>query len=116
MEKKAGLTWILIIYSGNQCLLLCDGHSNVVDGEPPLQEEVLAHVCEGRGRVDGVPAHPVPLEVGRGVTPAGDDDPRDGDLDGRALEQLVPKVDPIPEADDVAFDGDVVFPVQSVKV
>ena len=47
---------------------LGDGHGNVVDRESPLQEEILPHVRQGRGRVYGVPPHPVPLQVRRRVT------------------------------------------------
>ena len=46
---------------------LGDGDGDVVDGEPPLEEEVLAHVGQRRRRVDGVPPHPVPLQVRRRV-------------------------------------------------
>ena len=94
-------------------LLLCDCHGNVVDGQPPLQEEIFSHVGEGGGGVNGVPAHAVPLQVRGRVSPAGNDDARDRDLDRGTLEQLVTKVDPVPEADHVALDGNVVLPVQS---
>ena len=47
---------------------LGDGHGNVVDREASLQEEILPHVGQGGGRVDGVPPHPVPLQVRGGVT------------------------------------------------
>ena len=43
----------------------CNG--DVVDGQSSLQEQVLAHVGERTGRVDRVPAHAVPLQVGGGI-------------------------------------------------
>ncbi len=40
------------------------------------------------------------------------DDSCDGDFNARVFEQLVAKVDPVPEADDVTLDGNVVLPVE----
>lgn len=119
---------------------LCNGDGNVVDGKPPLSEEVFAHVGEGGRRVNGVPAHPVPLQVGSRITAlkaaaknaapdvrkiaiqsafrvaySRDDDSGDADAHLRALEQLVPEVDAIPEGHKVPLDLDVVSAVQPVK-
>ena len=46
---------------------LCDGDGDVVDGEPPLEEEVLSHVGQRRRGVDRVPTHTIPLQVRRRV-------------------------------------------------
>ncbi len=46
---------------------LCDGHCDVVYGEPSFQEEVLSHVREGWGGVDRVSTDTVPLEIRGGV-------------------------------------------------
>ncbi len=43
--------------------LLRDGDGNVIDWQPPLQEEVLPHVREGGGRIDRVSPYPVALQV-----------------------------------------------------
>ena len=48
---------------------LCDGDCDIVDGEPALKEQILSHVGQRRGGVDGVPTHPVTLQVGGGVPP-----------------------------------------------
>ena len=42
---------------------LCDGDCDVVDGEAPLEEEVLSHVGQRRRRVDRVATHAVPFQV-----------------------------------------------------
>lgn len=47
--------------------LLRDGNRNVVHRQSSLAEQILAHVGEGGGRVDRVPAHPIPLQVRGGV-------------------------------------------------
>ena len=118
---------------------LCNGDGNVVDGEPPLSEEVFAHVGEGGRRVNGVPAHPVPLQVGSRITAlkakknaapdvrkiaiqsafrvaySRDDDSGNADAHLGALEQFVPEVDAIPEGHEVPLDLDVVSTVQPVK-
>ncbi len=49
------------------------------------------------------------------MTHSGDDDSGDGDFNAGMFEQLVPQVDPVPEADDVTLDGDVVLTVKSKK-
>ena len=46
---------------------LGDCHGNVVDWQPPLQEQILAHVGESRGRIDGVPTNSITLQVWCGV-------------------------------------------------
>ena len=46
---------------------LCDGDCDVIDGQPPLEEEVLPHVGQRRRRVDRVPPHAIPLQVRRRV-------------------------------------------------
>ena len=46
---------------------LRDCDCDVVDGQPALEEEVLAHVRQRRRRVDGVAPHAVTLQIGRGV-------------------------------------------------
>lgn len=118
---------------------LCNGDGNVVDRKPPLSEKVFAHVGEGGRRVNGVPAHPVPLQVGSRITAlkstskaaplvrnctcnaalrgsySRDDDSSDADAHFGALEQLVPEVDAIPEGHEVPLDLDVVSPVQPVQ-
>jgi hypothetical protein len=115
---------------------LCNGDGNVVDGKPPLPEEVFAHVGEGGRRVNGVPAHPVPLQVGSrvaalkataaplvrnnrtltsSVSYSRDDDSGDADAHLGALEQLVPEVDAVPEGHEVPLDLDVVSTVQPAQ-
>ena len=48
--------------------LLGDGDGDVIDRKPPLKEEVLAHVGEGRGRIESIVANAVALQVGGRVT------------------------------------------------
>ena len=51
---------VFVAFNSNS---LCDGDCDVVDGEAPLEEEVLAHVGQRRRRVDRVATHAVPLQV-----------------------------------------------------
>jgi len=114
---------------------LCNGDSYVIDWKSPFPEEVFAHVREGGRRVNGVPAHPVPLQI-RSCVPAlkvnkfarrrlsfekylkttthysRDDDSCDADAHFRALEQFVPEVDAIPEGHKVPLDLHVVSAVK----
>lgn len=90
---------------------LGDGDGDVVHGESPLEEEVLAHVGEGGGRVNGVTTDSVPLKIWRGVTAPGNDDACNGDFDAGSLQQLVSEIDAVPERDDISFNGNVVLPV-----
>ena len=47
---------------------LGDGHSDVIHRQSPLQEQILTHVCQGRGRVNGISANSVSLQVRCGIT------------------------------------------------
>jgi len=94
----------------------CDCHGDVIDRKPPLKEEVFAHVSESRGRINSVPADPIPLQIRSGIATPRYDDPGYGDLHAGALQQLVPQVHPVPEGDDVPLDGNVVLPMESVTI
>ena len=70
---------------------LGDGHGDVVDREAPLQEQVLAHVGEGGGGVDGVSPDPVPLQVGGGVPALGGEEGEGGQA--QTLEMMMPAME-----------------------
>jgi hypothetical protein len=46
-----------------QQILLGDSHRYVIHREPPLSEEILSHVSQSCGRIDGVTPHSIPLQI-----------------------------------------------------
>jgi len=46
-----------------QQILLGDSHRYVIHREPPLSEQILSHVSQSSGRIDGVTSHSIPFQV-----------------------------------------------------
>ena len=119
--------------------MLGDDHCNVIHGQSPLQEEVLAHVRQCRSGVYCVTANTIPFQIRCGISALGcseerrrnsggderlgvsgsdpgDYDACNGDLDAGSVQQLVAQVNTVPERYHIALNGDVVFSVQPVGV
>ena len=47
--------------------VLGDGHGNVINGQAPFLEQILPHVGQSSGRVDGVAAHSILFKVWRRI-------------------------------------------------
>lgn len=44
------------------------GHGNVVDRKSAFPEQILSHVRESSGRIDGIPTHSIAFQIGSGIT------------------------------------------------